>query len=393
MNQPNKTMNGRKMAVVFLVTIFVAAGTAMAIDYPPPDPYQQRAWLTAHLVADVNAQGAFNVEPVANLVSSLNDYQVAALSQYYFLLRSRTEQDAYLYAMQQQGYPNDQIMAANAGLGDILTGMNNQITACYGNLMAMPAPVPYLAQTCYASVPGWCCQAQCYLPDWYYANGYYVGPCLNAAYAGIWGAPLYRAYYDHGSRFYANYHRYGPSTYITNSLRAGRLNADWFRQHNEWRTAPARGRIVTPGRSPRDAQAYAVRRDPTPRQHASVSSQISQRAAPVQDRRVAAPSVARTANQQPVARQRTYAPRASATPAANTHVSRPAAQRPLAAAPRVTSSAPVARAPHAAAAPRASSPAPAARASHAAPAPRAPQSAPVSRGQTRNGDSGQQRHR
>ena len=79
--------------------------------------------------------------------------------------------------------------------------MNDQIETCYVQFLTMSEPVQYLAQVCYASVPGWCCNTECYVPAWYYAKGCFVGPCYNRAYAGVWASPVYRAYYDHGSRF------------------------------------------------------------------------------------------------------------------------------------------------------------------------------------------------
>ena len=42
--------------------------------------------------------------------------------------------------------------------------MNDQIEACYDQFVPMPEPVQYLAQICYASVPGWCCHAQVLRP-------------------------------------------------------------------------------------------------------------------------------------------------------------------------------------------------------------------------------------
>ena len=80
--------------------------------------------------------------------------------------------------------------------------MNDQIETCYAQFVPMSEPVQYLAQICYASVPGWCCHARCYVPEWYYDNGCFVGPCFNAAYSGSGRVPVCDAYYDHGSHFY-----------------------------------------------------------------------------------------------------------------------------------------------------------------------------------------------
>ena len=100
------------------------AGTAFAIDQPPQDPQQQRAWLVGHLVTDMEALGTFDGNTLAKvpaIVNALTDDQVALLAQYYYLTRSKTEQDAYLYALQQQGYTDEQVNAAKAQIADLLT--------------------------------------------------------------------------------------------------------------------------------------------------------------------------------------------------------------------------------------------------------------------------------
>jgi len=129
-------------------------------------------------------------------VNALTDDQVALLAQYYYLTRSKTEQDAYLYSLQQQGCADEQVNEAKAEIADLLTEMQNQGDACYSQIQTLGEPVQYLAQVCYASVPGWCCGAGCYVPEWYYNEGSFVGPCFNAAYAGDWAAPVCNAYYD-----------------------------------------------------------------------------------------------------------------------------------------------------------------------------------------------------
>ena len=179
------------------------------------------------------------------IVDALTDDQVALLAQYYFLTRSKTEQDASLYAMQQQGYADEQVNAAKAEIADLLTAMNDQIVACYQQFMPMPQPVQFVSYIVYASVPGWCYHARCFVPEWYYDDGCFVGPCFNAAYAGIWGVPVCRAYCDHASRFYGRYHNVANTVYANHSLKLAKRNANWLRHRGNWeerrgsRPAPA----------------------------------------------------------------------------------------------------------------------------------------------------------
>ena len=137
------------------------------MDQPPQDSEQLRAWLVGHLVSDMQSLGVFDgndYAKVPGIVDRLTDDQVALLAQYYFLIRSKTEQDAYLYALQQQGYSDEQVAEAKAPIADLLTALNDETVACYDQFVTMPQPVQYLAQICYASVPGWCCRARCFVP-------------------------------------------------------------------------------------------------------------------------------------------------------------------------------------------------------------------------------------
>jgi hypothetical protein len=214
-------------AAVLSATIFIA-GTAFAIDQPPQNSQQQRAWLVGHLVNDMEAVGTFDgyTAEVPNIVNTLTDDQVALLAQYFYLTRSKAEQDAYLYSLQQQDYTDEQInQAMMATVGQVM-GMSYQIATYNRQFAQMPQPVQFLAQLCYASVPGWCCQIRCDIPEGYYDNGCYVGPCFNAAYAGIWAVPVCRVYYDHGSRFYSTYHKFA------NTVRINRNNNQANRHHN-----------------------------------------------------------------------------------------------------------------------------------------------------------------
>ena len=233
--------------VVGVVLAIWTAGSCPAMDQPPRDFDQQRAWLVGHLVTDMEALGTFDGNALAKvpaIVNNLTDDQVALLAQYYFLTRSKTEQDASLYAMQQQGYAEEQVNSAKAEIADLLTTMNDQIEACYQQFVPMPQPVLYLAQVCYASVPGWCCHARCFVPEWYYDNGCFVGPCFDAGYAGFYAAPVYRAYYDHGSRFYGRYHNVANTVYTNHSMNLARCHADWIRHHGDWKSVMAHDRLL-----------------------------------------------------------------------------------------------------------------------------------------------------
>jgi hypothetical protein len=238
------------IAAVLLAATFLAAGTALAIDPPPQQPNQLRAWLVGHLVTDMEALGTFDgntLAKVPGVINGLSDDQIALLAQYYYLTRSKTEQDARIYAMQQQAVTAVQLNAVRAEIADLLAAMNDQILACYRELALMPQPVQYVAQICYASVPGWCCYASCFVPPWYYDNGLFVGPCYNAACAGVWAVPVYRAYYDHGSRFYTRYHGLANSLYANRSITLAKRHADWLRQQGDWRAALAHDRLVRQG--------------------------------------------------------------------------------------------------------------------------------------------------
>ena len=232
---------------VFLLAVFLMAATAFAIDQPPQDSEQLRPWLVGHLVTDMEALGTFDgnaLAKVPTIVNALSDDQVALLAQYYYLTRSKTEQDASLYAMQQQGNTDEQVNAAKAQVADLLTMMNDQTVACYDEFATMPQPVQYLAQICYASVPGWCCHARCFVPDWYYDNGCYVGPCFNAAYAGGWAVPICNAYYDHGSHFYTTYHNVANTVHANRSTNLAKRDAASLRNHGDLHGTLAHDRLL-----------------------------------------------------------------------------------------------------------------------------------------------------
>jgi hypothetical protein len=250
----------KPIQVAVILTTFLATAAAFAVDQPPQDPEQQRAWLIGHVITDMKALGTFDgnaIAKVPGIVNDLSDDQVALLAQYYFLTRSKTEQDASLYSLQQQGYADEQVNAAKAEIADLLTAMNDQIVACYQQFMPMPQPVQFVSYVVYASVPGWCCHARCFVPEWYYENNCFVGPCFDAAYAGNWGVPVCRAYYDHASRFYGRYHNVASTVYINHSVKLAKRRADWFRHQGDWKSVVAHDRLLH--------QSQTVRRTPPAR--------------------------------------------------------------------------------------------------------------------------------
>ena len=270
MHPTSRILKTPTVTTAFLLMLFLLAGTAFAIDQPPQEPEQLRPWLVGHLVTDMEALGTFDgttLAKVPGIVNALTDDQVALLAQYYFLTRSKTEQDAGIYSLQQQGYAEEQVNGAKAEVADLLTEMNDQTVACYDQFVSMPEPVQYLAQICYASVPGWCCHARCFVPDWYYDNGCYVGPCYNAAYAGIWGVPVYNAYYNHGSHFYGRYHNVANTVYASRSVNLAHRRADWFRHHGDWHQTLAHDRLL-------HRSATAGYRTPQPRIAAGAKNHI-----------------------------------------------------------------------------------------------------------------------
>ena len=110
-----------KTAAAFLL-VMLMAGTAVAIGEPPQDSQQQRAWLVGHLVTDMQALGTFDGNAIARvpaIVNALTDNQVALLTQYYYLTRSKAGQDASLYAMQQQGNTEEQVNEAKGRIADL----------------------------------------------------------------------------------------------------------------------------------------------------------------------------------------------------------------------------------------------------------------------------------
>ena len=226
-----------------------------ASDPPPADPGRQREWLQTHLLRDMHSLGTFDGNTTTKAwssIKSLTDDQAGLLCQNYSLSRSKAEQDAYIYSLQQQGYSDEQLQAAKAGVADLLTEMEDQGNACCSQIQTVGGPAQYLAQIEYASVPGWCASEQCYVPDWYYDNGSYVGPYHDAGYCGEWAGPICHAYYDHESSFYKTYHRFDDKFYQRHSAQLALRSARYFHEH-DYHRALAHDRFLSPSHRMREA--------------------------------------------------------------------------------------------------------------------------------------------
>jgi len=217
------------------------------LDQPPADAAQQREWLQVRLLKDAEICGIFDGDTTTKVMATLrnlSDDQLALLCQYYLLVRSKTEQDAYLYSLQQQGCAADQIDSAKAAVADLLGEMQSQADLCYAKIRTCGEPVQYLAQVEYASIPGWCVSTRCCVPGWYYANGGFVGPCYNAGYCGLYAVPVCRAYYDSGSRFYRAYHSVGERVYWSHTAEIAHRSVAYYRGH-DYHRALAHDRLLS----------------------------------------------------------------------------------------------------------------------------------------------------
>ena len=206
----NGLVRYRRIVTQIVVKFVVAAllgpgliGTALAVDPPPATAAQQRAWLVGHLVTDMQNVGSFSSADVARmtaLVNGLTDDQAALLSQFYFLTRAKAEQDVALYDAGQT-QTGDALAQARAQVAGLLAQLQSQIQQTYAELAAANSGCQTLGQLTYASVPGWCADNQYAIPDTYYNGGCYVGPAYSAAYCGAYAAPVYRTFYNQGSRY------------------------------------------------------------------------------------------------------------------------------------------------------------------------------------------------
>ena len=147
-------------------------------------------------MTDMEALGTFDgttLAKVPGIVNALTDEQVALLSQYYFLTRSKTQQDAYLYSLQQQGETDEQVNGAKAEIADLLTTMNDQTVACYDQFVPMPragaVPRPdLLRQRPRMVLPSPLLRPRVVLRQRLLLSV----PAFNAAYAGGWAVPVSR---------------------------------------------------------------------------------------------------------------------------------------------------------------------------------------------------------
>ena len=194
----------------------------------------------------MEALGTFDATALAKLpgtINAMSDDQVALVSQYYFLTRSKAEQDAYIYALEQQGSTAAQLAAANAQIADLMATMNQEIAACYAQLAVLPQPVVYCTQVCYASVPGWCCHVGCFVPEWCFNNDCYVGPCLKLGWSGPWAGPICKVFFDHHSHFWFGYSKFALAAHINHSLTLAKLHVAELRK-GDWHGTLAHDRFV-----------------------------------------------------------------------------------------------------------------------------------------------------
>ena len=254
------------------------AGTAFAIDQPPQEPDQQRAWLVGHLVTDMEALGTFDgnaLAKVPGIVNALTEDQVALLAQYYYLTRSKTEQDASLYAMQQQGDTDEQVNAAKAEVADLLTDDERPDRGVL-------RPVRLDARTGAVSRPDLLRQrAGLVLPRPVLRPGLVLrqrllrGAVLQRRLLRASGACRSAGLLRPRQPFLRRYHNVANTVYINRSINVAHRRADWFRQHGDWQSSwrttgsctrlerpPARAAdraARQPGQQPPCAQAPAAR--------------------------------------------------------------------------------------------------------------------------------------
>jgi len=119
------------------------------------------------------------------LVNSLTDEQVVLLVRLYCLMREMAEQDAQLLAVEPS---------------ETLVRLRRSTRRAYWELVAIGPGCRTLCEIAYATVPGWCALNRYIVPDWYYHDGCYVGPCRSARYGGAYSVRAYRAHFDSGLR-------------------------------------------------------------------------------------------------------------------------------------------------------------------------------------------------
>jgi hypothetical protein len=125
------------------------------------------------------------IAETVDLVGSLTDEQVVLLVRLYCLTREIVEQDARLLVVDSS---------------ETLVRLRRQIRRAYWELVAISPGCRTLCELVYTSVPGWCLRCRYTVPNWYYHDGCYVGPCRSARYAGAFSVRAYRAHFDSGTR-------------------------------------------------------------------------------------------------------------------------------------------------------------------------------------------------
>jgi hypothetical protein len=187
---------------------------AGAIDRPPQQREQERAWLKGNLAADMQALGMFgqrDYHQAGGFIRSLKASEIHLLADLYYRTRSRAEQD-----LRQQQLPQSQLNPAQPNppqnnlaqpkpdpAGPNPTADEQQrgkaeredLDKLCAQLAKGRKPVQLLSELIYASLPGWCVQQSLGpVPSSYYANGSYVGPLFSPEYAGPYADAVYSAH-------------------------------------------------------------------------------------------------------------------------------------------------------------------------------------------------------
>ena len=167
---------------------------------------------------------------------------MALLAQYYYLTRSKTEQDASLYAMQQQGYGDEQVNKAKAQIADLLTAMNTRPWRATTSSSRCPSR----CSTCpTSSTPA--CRGGAATPGASCRNG----TTRTTATSGHASMPPTRAI---GQLRLPNllrprqpvllrYHNVANTVYVNHSVKLAKRHAKWLRHQDDWRSVVAHDRL------------------------------------------------------------------------------------------------------------------------------------------------------
>ena len=214
------------------------AGTALAIDQPPQEPEQQRAWLVGHLVTDMEALGTFDGNTLAKvpaIVNALTDDQVALLAQYYL---PDAEQDRAGRQPLRHAAAGRHRRAGQRGEGADRRPADHDERPDRGVLRPVRPRCRSRSSTSPRSATP-ACRAGAAMPGATSPTGTTTTaassvPASTPPTAGAWAVPVCNAYYDHGSHFYSRYHNVANTVYISRSINLANRHADWLRNRGDW---------------------------------------------------------------------------------------------------------------------------------------------------------------